>query len=407
VDPDSGRVRAGARWLPIVAVLLLAVNLRAAVNALGAVVPELRQDTGLSASLTGVLLSLPMVVFAVVGLTAPALAGRFGPHRTVIAALAALTAGQLLRVAVPGTAALFAGSLVGLAGIAVANVVLPGLVRLHFPDRIALMTAAYTTLLTIGAAASAALANPLEHALNADWRTGIGVWAVVSGLAIVPWVTMSPPSSGTEPVDAPAPARLPLRALVRSTVAWTLALYFGLQAMLAYVIFGWFTQLLTDAGMSRTSAALQVAVIIMVGIPPAALASTALTRISRPELLVAGLAGCYMAGFLGLALFLRPWIVIVYSVLIGIGTAAFPVALTLIPMRSRTALTTTSLSAFVQCAGYCIAAVGPFAFGVLYELAGTWVVPLLMLVVAALAQAVFGVRAVRSGQIEDDLPQRM
>jgi len=55
VDPDSGRVRAGARWLPVVAVLLLAVNLRAAVNALGAVVPELRQDTGLSASLTGVL----------------------------------------------------------------------------------------------------------------------------------------------------------------------------------------------------------------------------------------------------------------------------------------------------------------------------------------------------------------
>jgi MFS transporter, CP family, cyanate transporter len=393
---------AGPRWLPLVAVLLLAVNLRPAVNALGAVVPELRDDTGLSASVTGVLLSLPMIAFAIVGLTAPGLATRFGAHRTVVAALAALTVGQVVRVAVQGEAALFAGSLLGLAGIALANVVLPGLVRLHFPDRIPLMTAAYTTLLTVGAAASAALANPLEHALDADWRTGIGAWALVSAVALVPWVAMSVHGGRVRSEDRSD--RLPLRALARSPVAWTLSAYFGVQATLAYITFGWLPAILTDAGMSRSSAAYQSAIIIIVGVPPAMIVSPLLARMRRPWLLVVGLAACYVAGFAGLGVALHPSVVIVYSVLIGIGTAAFPVALTLIPMRSRTALATTSLSAFVQCAGYTIAALGPFAFGVLYEVTGSWSGPLLVLAALAVVQAVAGTLAVRHRYVEDDLP---
>ena len=54
--------------------LLLAINLRPVVNALGAVIPELRDTTGLPAATTGLLLSLPTLSFAVLGLAAPALA---------------------------------------------------------------------------------------------------------------------------------------------------------------------------------------------------------------------------------------------------------------------------------------------------------------------------------------------
>ena len=74
----------------------------------------------------------------------------------------------------PGTVALFAGSLLALAGIAVGNVVLPGLVRLHFPDRIPVMTAAYTTLLTIGGAAAAALSNPVKAPSTRTGEPGSG-----------------------------------------------------------------------------------------------------------------------------------------------------------------------------------------------------------------------------------------
>jgi CP family cyanate transporter-like MFS transporter len=167
--------RPPSRTLITVAVLLLAINLRPVVNALGAVIPELRDATGLPAATTGFLLSMPTLAFAVMGLAAPALAARWGSHRSVVVALIALVAGQLMRSVLPGTIALFAGSLIGLAGIAVGNVLLPGLVRLHFPDRIPMMTAAYTTLLTIGGAAAAGLTLPIARGLGGDWRTGLGI----------------------------------------------------------------------------------------------------------------------------------------------------------------------------------------------------------------------------------------
>lgn len=202
-----------------VAVLLLAVNLRPVVNALGAVVPELRDATGLPAATTGLLLSLPTLAFAAMGLLAPVLATRVGAHRTVVVALLALLVGQLVRAAVPGVPALFAGSLLALAGIAVANVLMPGLVRLHFPDRIPAITAAYTTLLTIGGAAAAGLTLPVERGLGGDWRLGIGLWAATAAIALVPWLLLI-----RRPDAGPAGAsgrgrRLPLRTLARSRIA--------------------------------------------------------------------------------------------------------------------------------------------------------------------------------------------
>src|SRR6476659_520537 len=291
-----------SRWLVTTAVLLLAINLRPVVNALGAVIPELRAATGLPAATTGILLSLPTLAFAVMGLAAPVRAARLGSHRTVVIALLALIAGQLVRSLVPGTAALFVGSLVGLAGIAVGNVLLPGLVRLHFPDRIPPMTAAYTTLLTIGGAAAAAASLPVARALGGDWRLAVGMWAATAVVALIPWLllirrTAGRPATGTTPGK-----RLPLAALARTRVAWALAVYFGCQSMVAYVVFGWLAEILTDAGMTDTAAAFQVGIAIAVGIPLAMVVPPLLGRVRRPAILVVTLASCYLAAFLGLML---------------------------------------------------------------------------------------------------------
>jgi CP family cyanate transporter-like MFS transporter len=391
----------GSRVLVTTAVLLLAINLRPVVNALGAVIPELRDATGLPAGTTGLLLSMPTLAFAVMGLAAPALASRLGAHRTVVIALVALIVGQLVRSVVPGTAALFIGSLIGLAGIAVGNVLLPGLVRLHFPDRIPLMTAAYTTLLTIGGAAAAAATLPIERAFGGDWRLGIGMWAATAGVALIPWLLVIR-RPGDRAAGATTGRRLPLSALARTRVAWALALYFGCQSMVAYVVFGWLAEILTDAGMTDTAAAFQVGIAITVGIPLAMFVPPLLSRLRRPAILVIALASCYLAAFLGLML-IPGQLVVVFSVLIGIGTGAFPLALTLIALRSRTSMATTSLSAFTQCCGYLIASVGPLGFGLLFDLSGGWTVPLAAMCVVVGIQAVAGCVAVRPRFVEDEL----
>ena len=90
--------------------------------------------------------------------------------------------------------------------------------------------------------------------------------------------------------------------LARTRVAWALAIYFGCQSMVAYVVFGWLAQILTDAGMTDTAAAFQVAVAIAVGIPLAALVPPLLGRLRRPAILVVALSSCYLAAFVGLIL---------------------------------------------------------------------------------------------------------
>jgi CP family cyanate transporter-like MFS transporter len=346
---------------------------------------------------------VPTVAFAVMGLAAPALAARFGSHATVVLTLVALIVGQLIRAVLPGTAALFAGSLIALAGIAVGNVLLPGLVRLHFPDRIPAMTAAYTTLLTIGGAAAAAITLPVERALGGDWRTGLGMWAGTAVVALIPWLLLARGRPRQAGAAKAAGTRLPLSVLARTRVAWAMALYFGCQAMVAYVVFGWLPEILTDTGMSDTAAAAMVAVAIAVGIPLAAVVPPLLGRMSRPAILVVALSSCYAAAFLGLIL-IPGQAVLPICILIGIGTGAFPLALTLVALRSRTSMATTSLSAFTQCCGYLIASVGPFGFGVLFDVTGAWTVPLLALCAVVVTQAFAGCVAVRPRYVEDELP---
>jgi CP family cyanate transporter-like MFS transporter len=393
------RARSTGGLLIVAAVVLLAINLRPAVNALGAVMPELRAATGLSGTASGVLLALPTLCFALIGFAAPAVAARIGSHRTVVVALVVLTGGQVLRAVVDGTWALFLGSVLGLAGIAVGNVLLPGLIRLHFPSAIAPMTAVYTTMLTIGGTVGAGVTLPVEHGLGGTWRTGIGVWAVTAGIALVPWLLAAVRHS--RPTGSVA-RRIGVLSLVRSPRAWAMAAFFGAQSMQAYVMFGWLPSILTDAGLSDEAAAGALAIVVGVGIPIAAVVPALLGALRRQHGLVIAFVTCYVLGYLGLIL-IPTSVTWLLALLIGVGGGAFPMALTLMALRSRTSAGTTALSAFGQSAGYLMASVGPVGFGYLHDLTGGWTVPLIVLTAVLVVQLGAGLVVVRHWEIEDDL----
>jgi CP family cyanate transporter-like MFS transporter len=91
------------------------------------------------------------------------------------------------------------------------------------------------------------------------------------------------------------------------------------------------------------------------------------------------------------------------ALLIGLGGGSFPMALTLMALRSRTHSGTMALSAFGQSVGYLMASIGPVGFGFLHDVSGGWTVPLIALM-AVLAVLLFcGMVVVRGWAIEDDL----
>src|SRR5215207_4325701 len=113
--------------------VLLAANLRPAITSVAPLIGEIRADTGVSNGVAGLLTTLPLLAFGVLSPIAPRLARVFGVERVLLGSLLVLAAGILLRSA-GLDAALFLGSTVLGAAIAVGNVLLPGLVKRDFPE---------------------------------------------------------------------------------------------------------------------------------------------------------------------------------------------------------------------------------------------------------------------------------
>ncbi|MCB5168092.1 MFS transporter [Streptomyces bambusae] len=396
-----------ARWLApllIAAIVLAALNLRPAITSLGALLEEARTGLGMSGTVAGLLTSVPTLCFAVFGLTAPRLARRFGPAAVVCAGMAAVAAGLVIRPFASGTAGFLAASALSLAGIALTNVLLPVIVKRWFPDRIGTMTGLYSMALAIGTSVAAAATVPMTDALGGNWRTGLLVWAVLAVVAVVPWIAVArevrresaAAPAGPQPAAAPAGPRV-----TRSRTAWALAGYFGLQATGAYVTMGWMPQIFRDAGVSAGTAGVLLAVTMVMGVPLAFVIPRLAGAVRNQGVIVAGLGAFGLAGYAGL--YLAPaggaW---VWAVLLGVSNCAFPLAITMIGLRARSAAGVVRLSAFAQSTGYLISMPGPLLIGVLYQHSGGWDLPLALMAGLMVPQIAVGVLAGRDRTIEDE-----
>lgn len=395
------RVAVRSSVVVLVAILLLAVNLRPTAVSVGPVLAEVRAGLGMGATSAGLLTSLPVIAFAVLGSTAPFLAARFGVHRVTLLALFAVAIGLLTRALATDAALFLALSLVALGGMALANVLLPSLVKLHFPDRIGRVTSLYTTLLSVGLTLALTLTVPIAEA-GGGWRTGLGVWALFALVAAVPWL---PLVSHDQTIAAPN-RRIGFRDVARTRIGLTMAAFFGCQSLQAYAVFGWFATLWRDAGYSPAQAGALVGLLAATSIPLSLWAPAALARTRRPRLLLVSVIACFPLGYTGLLLAPHE-LALPSAVLVGAGSTCFPMALVLVNLRARTPEGTAALSSVTQSLGYLLAAAGPFAVGLLHDRTGSWTAPLWLLIALNVPQLLLGLYAVRPVFVEDQLEPRV
>ncbi|GAA1884347.1 CynX/NimT family MFS transporter [Streptantibioticus ferralitis] len=399
------RPDAWVRRLVVIGLIAAALNLRPAITSLGTLLAEVRGGLHMSGTVAGLLTSVPTLCFAVFGIAAPRLARRFGPGAVVCAGMAAITAGLLLRPFAGGTPAFLAASALGLAGIAVSNVLMPVIVKQHFPDRIGQMTGLYSMALALGTAIAAAATVPITHALGGSWRLGLGVWAALAALAVVPWLGLiraraTSTATSTASSAAPAPDAPGIR-ITRSPTAWALACYFGLQATGAYITMGWLPQIFRDAGISASTAGVLLAGTMIMGVPLSFVLPTVAGRMRHQGGLVVALAAFGLAGYAGL--WLAPDAApLAWALMLGVSNCAFPLALTMIGMRSRSGPGVVRLSAFAQSVGYLISIPGPILVGALYQQSGGWGLPIALMAGLMVPQVIAGLFAGRSRHIEDE-----
>lgn len=384
---------AARRILLAVAIFLVSMNLRPAITAVGPVLEFIRADFGLSAVLAGALTAMPLLAFALASPLAAPLGIRFGMERAIFVSLLLLALGILLRSA-PSVVALYAGSALLAAAVAVGNVLVPGLIKRDFPDKVGTMTSVYTTTLATSASISSAIAVPLAGILPGGWRGSLGVWFVP---AIVTVVLLLPQLRRTsKPVAQPAAAAV--KSVWRSKLAWNVTLFMGLQSMSFYVTLSWLASILQDLGYGAAAAGYIVALFPALGIPVGFIFPATLARLADQRGLAIAFSAMMCVGYLGMIFW--PQLIVLWVVIAGLALGfCFPLALAFFVLRAHDTKQAAALSGMAQSVGYGIAAAGPVIFGALHDLTDGWIASLWMLLVAALAQAWVGWQAGRNAHV--------
>ncbi|MEJ3744456.1 MFS transporter [Actinomycetes bacterium KLBMP 9797] len=383
------------RYAAPLAIVVAALNLRPAITSVGPLLDEARGALGATSTWAGLLTTIPVLCFAMAGSVAPALSRRAGPRVAIGLALGVLAAGLLVRV-LAGPSVMLAGTLVAACGVACVAVLMPVVVRGSYPTRVGLVTGVYTAALQFGAVLGFALTPPLADALG-GWRPALAAWATLALLAFAIWFAAAPGRSAPAVIRA---SRTPSESLSRNRLAWVITLFFGLQALIAFVVIGWLPQVLMDAGVSRGDAGLLLALLSLVALPISLLIPPFAGR-PGPDGgprgqsgWIVALGGCGLAGLAGLVV--APGAApLLWTVLLGLGMSVFSLALTVIALRARTGDDTARLSGMAQGFGYLLAGTGPFLFGLLRDVTGGWETPLAMLIGVLLLQIVAGVAAGR------------
>lgn len=383
-------------------VVLVAINLRPAAASVGPVLSRIQADEHLSSTWAGALTTLPVLCFGLLAPLAPALARRFGLHRTIAGALCLLLIGIAARL-VPGVGFLFVGTALAGAAIATGNVLVPVLVRLHFHDRTGPAMALYGTALIGFAALAAGATVPLANALGGGWRSGLGVWAVPAAAAALAWAPALTGSGsrgvGDHAGRSGARREYSARSLLRSPLAWQVTLFFALQSGGFYATLAWLPTIFESHGAGAGHAGLLLSLTMIVGLVTAPVVPWLSMRFRDQRGLVVGGCALTLAGLLGVLL-VPMSASYLWAVLLGLGqNSMFPLALMMIVMRGGNVAATEGLSTLAQSVGYVLGALGPLLVGALHAFTHSWTPPLVLLLVLVAPQIATGLAAGRDRRL--------
>lgn len=362
--PGADRLSRGGLILLGISLILVALNLRTLFPSFAVLLPEIARDLQLSASGASYLTTLPVLCMGVFAPLAARWSQRIGPDRTLLGAILVLSLAIALRGA--GLPGLFLGTLLGGAGIALGNVLLPVIIKRDFARHTGIMTGFYTMAICAGAAIAAAATLPLSSSLPGGWTAGLVFWSLPAGLAALAWMLQA----GRFAPAGAAPRRPGATGIWRQPLAWYVTGFMGLQSSLAFSVLGWLAPILRERGMDGVDAGLVVSVLILAQIAGCLVVPIIAMRCRAQRALAITLSAMAVAGILAMVFAplstVWPW-----ALIQGVGQGGLlACALTIVVLRSPDIRVAAQLSAMSQSVGYVIAALAPWLIGALRDWTG-------------------------------------
>lgn len=385
---------AGRRPLLLIAgILLIATTLRVAFTGAAPLLDAIRSEYGLTTAQTGLLTTLPLLAFGLVSPLAAGVARRFGIERSLLLAMILICLGIGLR-SLPFVSLLFIGTAVIGCGIALGNVLLPGLIKRDFSQHVAKMTGAYSLTMGGAAALGSAMVVPLALA-GLGWRGALLTLMVFPLLALFVWLPQSRRQATTPLTGSGA---IHNRGIWRSALAWQVTLFLGINSLVYYVIIGWLPAILQSIGYSEAQAGSLHGLLQLATAAPGLAIPLILHRLKDQRGIAVLVA--MMCAVSALGLWFLPGQAVMWTLIFGFGSGATMIlGLTFIGLRASSAHQAAALSGMAQAVGYLLAACGPPVMGKIHDASGDWHIPLIAVALISVVMAVFGALAGRDREI--------
>lgn len=384
----------GGQWLLLLGIMLIASALRAPILSVAPLLGMIRETSGISAAEAGVLTTLPLLAFAAISPFAAVLARDFGIERSLFGALLLITAGIVLRSTGP-VWALFLGTGILGAGIAVANVLLPSLLKRDFPTRIAGLTGAYAVTTGAVAALASATVIPLARLPGSSWPLALASTLIFPVAALIAWVPLLRLHSVPTEEAATASDR---GRIWHSALAWQVTGFLGLTSLTFYIVVGWLPSILVEAGYPAATAGSLHGLSQLATAVPGFILGPAVRRMKDQRGIAIAMPLAISLSLLGL--WQLPLLATVWVTLYGFAAGAtFMLGLSFLSLRASSSHQAAALSGMAQCLGYSLAAAGPPLAGLAHDATGGWQAALGFCIAATLLLAVLGSLAGRARTI--------
>jgi len=338
------------------------------------------EDLNLSNTIAGAITTVPLIVIAVLSPCISKISEKTGIIQALLLGMVTMLLGIMLR-SFGGIFGLLLGTALIGAGIAFGNVLIPAIIKSFFPDRIGTMTGVFTTTMSICSGVAAGISVPLAAELG--WRWTFCIWAVTALLAIIISIIqikrIPNVSDSCAKTEVKSQTQKPLYKI---PLAWWIAVMFGGQSCVFYIMVTWLPTIVTDRGISAMSAGV-IATILQLAAIPANFATPMLAGYFKNQSrLAVSVAGLGIIGLLGI-LFAKSMLLFAIStgiLALGLG-GTFSLSLVIFGMRTSDGIQAARLSGFAQSAGYVMAAIGPTLAGAIYDFSGNWVLPITVAIV--------------------------
>lgn len=364
------------------ALWLCGVALRMTILAMPPVIPLVHAELHMTETQVGLLVGLPLLLFAVAAIPGSLMIARVGTRRAVVAGMLIAAFAGAARAGAIDVWTLYAASLVTGFGVAIMQPSMPVLVREWTPGRVALATLAYTSGMMMGATFPPllTLSTILPH-VGGSWRLNLIVWAVPA-LLIVPLFLLLSPKRGEAGAGARANTlwwpdfKDPLVWLLGLTFGANNSPYFAINAFLGDYVAGKGRPDLLSPTLSWLNGSQLVALVLLFVV------SGRLQRRAWPFLIFGPVLFVSM-----LAIILAPtgFAIIAAATFIGFATAmTFTPVMTLVPILAKPADVARTAAGMLTIAYGC-AIIVPTICGALWDLTGkpwTAFVPLCLCAVA-------------------------